>query len=176
MANSFNHVFGTEIFPMPIAKISETAAVVPGIDGRKMSKSYENTIPIFAEPDELEAKVLHIKTSSAALGEPLNPEGDTVFTLYSLVSTPEQLNEMRERYRTGDIGYRQAKVELLENLKAYFAPFVEKRRELEKNLDQVEEILRDGAERARREIAETMGVVRDTVGFRRYRRVVTTVA
>ncbi|MCG3144282.1 MAG: Tryptophan--tRNA ligase [Gammaproteobacteria bacterium] len=169
IANSFNHVFQTDVFPTPVAKLNE-AAIVPGIDGQKMSKSYENTISIFAEDDELEAKVMHIKTSSTALGAPLNPSGDTVFTLYSLVSTSDQRDEMRERYQSGDIGYQQAKIELLANLKTYFSPFKERRRALEEDLDQVEDILRDGARRARQEAVETVEMVREVIGLDRYQR------
>lgn len=169
IANSFNYTFGVEVFPTPVARLND-AAIVPGIDGQKMSKSYENTIPVFADEDELKDKVMHIRTSSVALGAPLDPERDTVYTLYSLVSTPAQRDEMYERYRSGEIGYHQAKVELLENLKAYFAPFKERRRELEKNLDHVEDILRDGALRVRQEVAETVEAVREAVGLSRYRR------
>lgn len=169
IAQRFNHAFQTDLFPLPVAKLNE-AATVPGIDGQKMSKSYENTIPIFAEEEELEAKVMHIKTSSTVLGAPLNPDGDTVFTLYSLVSTQDQRDELRARYQRGDLGYRQAKIELLANLRAYFAPFKERRRALEKDLDQIEDILRDGARRARQEADETMELVRGVIGLSRYQR------
>lgn len=174
IANTFNHTFATEVFPMPVARLND-AAIVPGIDGQKMSKSYENTIPIFASEDELKAKVMHVKTSSSPLGTPLSTEGDTLFALYSMVSTTEQRDEMVERYRSGNVGYHDAKVALLSNLKFYFSPFKEKRRELEKDLDQVEDILRDGALRARQEVAETVELVREAVGLAHYHRGMTTV-
>jgi tryptophanyl-tRNA synthetase len=173
IANSFNYTFGRDVFPSPEAKLN-AAATVPGIDGQKMSKSYENTIPIFANDEDLKAKVMHIKTSSVSLATPLIPDGDTVFTLYSLVSTPQQRVEMRERYLSGDIGYRQAKVELLANLITYFEPFRERRQDLANDLDQVEDILRDGALRARQEIAETLETVREAIGISHYHRHLTT--
>ena len=170
VANSFNHTFDADVFPLPATKLND-AATVPGLDGQKMSKSYENTIPIFLSDEELKAKVMHIRTASVSLGGPLNAEGDTIFTLYRLVSTSEQSEQMLERYRTGEIGYQQAKIELLNNLRAYFAPFKEKRIELEKDLDQTEDILRDGAVRARQEVAETLEVVREKVGLASYHRI-----
>jgi tryptophanyl-tRNA synthetase len=164
IAESFNTTFQNTVFPLPDV-LFNAAATVPGIDGRKMSKSYENAIPIFADDDELEAKVKHIKTASVPLGSPLSPNSDTVFALYRLVSTPEQQDSLFNRYLKGTVGYQQAKAELLENLKAFFEPFKAKRHELENDLDGVEDILREGARRARQEANETLEQVRDGVGL-----------
>jgi tryptophanyl-tRNA synthetase len=169
IAKSFNAAFDVQTFPLPETKLNE-AAIVPGIDGRKMSKSYDNTVSIFAEDDELESKVMHVVTSSVPQGRPIDPSTDTLFALYRLVSTADQQEEMRNRYLKGTIGYRETKLEVIANLKRYFDPFKDGRRELEKDPDNVEDILRDGAKRARKEFDETLVLVREAVGFGRYRR------
>ena len=159
------------MFPQPSILLNE-AGFVPGIDGRKMSKNYDNIIPIFAEDDELEAKVRHIKTSSVLSGSPLDPHSDTIFALYRLVSTSEEQADMHRRYLSGSIDYQQAKIELLAKLSEFFASFKVKRQELERDLDTVEDILRDGARRAREEVNETLELVRDCIGLGRYQRAI----
>ncbi len=137
-----------------------------------MSKSYENTIPIFIDEEELKVKVMAIKTSSAPAGSPLDPDTDTLFSLYQLVTTTEEQSEMIDHYKKGDIGYRQTKEILYQKLWSYFLPYKAKRSELEKNTDYVEDILLDGAKRARGEIIETLEYVREVVGLGRYRRII----
>lgn len=172
MAKSFNAAFGSQVFPLPAARLDITPTV-PGIDGRKMSKSYDNAIPIFADEDELKTKVARIKTSALPLGSPIDPDSDIIFSLYSLVSTPDEQADMRSRYNSGSIGYRQAKAELLSKLKEFFEPFKEKRRELEQDLDAVEDILREGARRAGQEITETLQLVREAIGVGPYQEILT---
>ena len=115
IAKSFNSAFGKKVFPLPRAR-HDIPTVVPGIDGRKMSKSYDNAIPIFAEDDDLKSKVARIKTSPLPLGSPIDPESDIVFAIYSLVASPEEVSDMRARYEAGSVGYRQAKAELADKL------------------------------------------------------------
>ena len=168
IAKSFNAAFGNKVFPLPKARY-DIPTVVPGIDGRKMSKSYDNAIPIFADDDELRLKVGRIKTSPLPLGSPIDPESDIVFAIYSLVASPEEQADMRTRYEAGSVGYRQAKAELTEKLREYFLPFKARRRELEQDADLVEDILSEGARRASAEITETLELVRESVGLGRYK-------
>jgi tryptophanyl-tRNA synthetase len=170
IAGSFNATFNSTVFPLPATKLDE-ASIVPGIDGRKMSKSYGNTIPIFAEEPELETKVSRVKTSPIPLGSPLDPDTDTVFALYQLVSTQDQTEDLRQRYSSGAIGYQQAKAELLKNLREFFEPFKDKRRELVRNLDIVEDVLQEGAKRARIEADQTLEIVRAGTGLGNLRHV-----
>jgi tryptophanyl-tRNA synthetase len=166
IARSFNTTYKRRVFPEPRVKLND-AAIVPGLDGQKMSKSYDNTIPIFATDDELKAKVARIKSGSEPKGAPLNPDEDTTFRLYAPIAPPEDVAIMRQEYLDGAIGYRDAKMRLLESIQGYFGPFREKRREMENNPAYVDEVLHAGAERAGREIGETVAMVRDAVGLSR---------
>jgi tryptophanyl-tRNA synthetase len=164
MAGKFNRAFG-EIFPIPNYRLDKESKV-PGTDGQKMSKSYGNTIDIFAEGKPLEKTVMGIKTDSTPLGQPLDPDTCNVFTLYSLFATPEEKAAMADDYRAGKIGYGQAKKMLKAKIDGYFAPFRDKRKELAKHLDQVEDVLREGAKKARAEAEKTMELVRGAVGLK----------
>nr|PZM93556.1 MAG: tryptophan--tRNA ligase [Pseudomonadota bacterium] len=166
MAGFFNNAYGKgeTLLRLPVARFSP-GKKVPGLDGQKMSKSYGNTIGIFEEGKPLQKKVMGIKTASIPLGEPLDPDNDTVFALYRLVASPEETAEMRERYLEGAIGFGQAKKELLAKLDEHFAEARERRRKLAENLDRVEEILVEGAKRARKLARETLERCRDAVGI-----------
>src|SRR5262249_45495359 len=164
MAGSFNQKFG-EVFPLPTHRLDK-AAKVPGIDGQKMSKSYGNTIDIFAEGKLLQKTIMSIKTDSTPLGQPLNPDTCTVYALYSLFAADQDKADLAARYRSGSIGYGDAKKLLLAKINEYFAPARQKRKELTANPDDVEKILRDGAHRARAEARQTMALVREAVGMR----------
>src|SRR5262249_5135921 len=129
MAGKFNLAFQRDVFPEPTYRLSKTPRV-PGIDGQKMSKSYGNTIDIFAEGKPLNQREMTIKPDSTPLGSPLNPETCNVFAIYSLFATEQEKAELAARYRAGDIGYGDAKKLLLAKIDPYFAPAREKRREL----------------------------------------------
>jgi tryptophanyl-tRNA synthetase len=163
MAGKFNARFG-EVFPLPTHRLDKESKV-PGTDGQKMSKSYGNTIEIFAEGKPLEKAVMGIKTDSKPLGTPLDPDTDTVFALYELMATPEEQAKLAEEYRAGKIGYGSAKKLLKAKIDAYFGPFRERRRQLAQDLGYVEEVLKQGAARARAEAQETMRLVRQAVGM-----------
>lgn len=165
MAGYFNNAYagGEPLLVLPTARYNP-GRKVPGTDGQKMSKSYGNTIGIFDEGSVLKKKVMGIKTASIPLGEPLDPENDTVFALYRLVATPEETADMERRYRAGAVGFGQAKKELLEKLDAYFAPARARRKELEADPAYVERVLREGAERARAEARKTLDACRRAVG------------
>ncbi|WP_373045564.1 tryptophan--tRNA ligase [Vulgatibacter sp.] len=164
MAGFFNNTYGAGILTLPAARFAQ-GRKVPGTDGQKMSKSYGNTIGIFEEGASLKKKVMGIKTSSVPMGEPLDPETDTVFALYKLVASPGEIADMEQKYRTGAVGFGHAKKELLGKLEEHFAPARARRKELEQNLDQVEAILREGAERTRAEARKTLDTCRRAVGM-----------
>ncbi len=168
MAGKFNRAYckeGEEIFPIPNFRLDKESKV-PGTDGQKMSKSYGNTIEIFAEGKPLQKTVMSIKTDSTPLGDPLNPETCSVFALYSLFANEEEKAAMDADYRGGKIGYGHAKKQLKAKIDEYFAPAREKRQELLKNPDTVEDILREGAQKARTEAQITMEMVRQAVGMK----------
>jgi tryptophanyl-tRNA synthetase len=163
IAGRFNRTY-KEIFPIPGYRLDK-GSKVPGTDGQKMSKSYGNTIDIFAEGKPLQKTVMSIKTDSTPLGQPLNPDTCTVFTIYSLVASDEEREALAADYRAGRIGYGDAKKRLAARLDAYFVPAREKRKELAARPDYVEDVLREGAKRARAEAQETMALVRAAVGL-----------
>src|SRR5438093_3174659 len=131
IAGKFNRAY-KEIFPIPNYRL-DRGAKVPGTDGQKMSKSYGNTIDIFAEGKPLEKAVMGIKTDSTPMGQPLNPDTCTVFTLFSLMATDQEREALAADYRSGKIGYGGAKKLLKNKIDAYFAPAREKRSQLAAN-------------------------------------------
>jgi len=163
IAEKFNRIYG-EVFPLPDHRLEE-GAKVPGVDGQKMSKSYGNTIEIFAEGKPLKKSVMGIVTDSTPVEAPKNPENCTVFTLYKLFATADEQQELATRYRAGGMGYGEAKTMLLGKIDGCFAPFREKRKQLASNPADVEEILREGAKKARTEARATMELVRAATGI-----------
>lgn len=165
IAIKFNNAYG-EIFVIPEDHIIESVAVVPGIDGRKMSKSYDNTIEIFEPENSVKKKVMRVVTDSTPVDAPKDPDTCNVFALLRLVAPDSELKEWEEKYRKGGIGYGTVKKRIVELLIEYFRPYRARRQELEKNRDQVEKILLDGAERANAVAQKTMNRVRKAVGLR----------
>jgi len=164
LAIKFNHQYG-EVFRIPEPRIRDEVAVVPGIDGQKMSKSYGNTLELFGDAGELKKRVMRIVTDSTPLEEPKDPSSCSVFALYKLFATPEEAEDLAARYRAGGLGYGTAKKELLEKIRETFAPLGEKRAELERDPDGVEDVLRDGARRARDLVRHTLSRARRAVGL-----------
>lgn len=164
IALKFNAQFG-EVFTIPEPSILESVAVVPGLDGQKMSKSYDNHVELFAEEKETRARVMRIVTDSKTLQDPKDPETCNVFALYRLFATDEQRDAMAQRYRAGGYGYGHAKKELFEIMWEYLRPFREKRAELAKDRVYVESVLREGGERAREEAGKTLKKARHAVGL-----------
>src|SRR5438874_5717338 len=145
IAGSFNHLFG-ETFVLPKYKVLESSAKVPGTDGEKMSKSYNNTIEIFEEPKAMRKKLMRITTDSRPVEQPKpDYENDHLYQLYSLFATPEQQAEMAALYQRGNFGYGQVKTALADAAEQFSAPFRSKRAELAADLPVVESILKDGA-------------------------------
>ena len=165
VATKMNEAFG-EVVKLPEAEISETVAVVPGLDGHKMSKSYGNTIDLFMAPKALRKRVMGIVTDSAPLEAPKDPEGSTILALYRLVAPPADVAEMEEDFRAGGRGYGEFKQRLFEAIQDFFAPMQARREELLGDPSLVEQILDAGAERARIAANEVMGRVREAVGLR----------
>lgn len=165
LAGKFNHNYGDEYLKLPEPHILESVAIVPGTDGRKMSKSYGNTIGIFDEGKELKKKVMSIETDSTPLDEPKDPESCNVFALIRLFADEEKQNEIAEKYRAGGYGYGHAKKELLGMIEDYFAEARERRQELAQDLDKVEEILQEGGKKARKRAEMVMGPVREATGL-----------
>jgi tryptophanyl-tRNA synthetase len=164
IAVRFNNKFG-EILVLPKDHIIESVAIVPGIDGQKMSKSYDNTIEIFETQKQITKKVMRIVTDSTPVEEPKNPEKCKVFALLKLVAKPDELTEWDQKYRSGGLGYGTVKKRLAELLIEYFKPYRQKRAELGNNLDFVETVLKAGAEKARAVARQTLDKVRRAVGL-----------
>lgn len=152
IAERFNNIYGKNepVFKLPNAKILPTVAVVPGLDGRKMSKSYGNTIEIFDEPKAIEKKCKRIVTDSTPVESPKNPETCPVFNLLKLFATEEETASWDSRYRAGGMGYGDVKKRLAEVINERFAPAREKRAAWVADPVKLEEVRRDGAARARK--------------------------
>ena len=166
IAIRFNNAYG-ETFTVPKEHIIESVAVVPGLDGRKMSKSYGNTIEIFEPESSAKKQIMRIVTDSTPVEEPKDPNKCNVFALLKLVASPDELAEWENKYRSGGLGYGQAKKRLAELMIDFFKPFRQKRIELENNIDYVKEVLATGAERAKVVAAETLEKARQAVGLRK---------
>jgi tryptophanyl-tRNA synthetase len=164
LAIKFNLRFG-ETFKVPEPMIQEAVAVVPGTDGQKMSKSYNNTVEIFAPPNRVKKQIMGIVTDSTPLEAPKNPGTCNVFALYKLFATAEEQQALAERYRAGGMGYGEAKKALLEKFESHFGPLRAKRDELAANPERVEAVLRDGAARARVVARGVLDQARRAVGL-----------
>ena len=166
IAIRFNNAYG-EIFTVPNEHIIESVAVVPGLDGRKMSKSYGNTIEIFEPEASVRKKIMRIVTDSTPVEEAKDPDKCNVFALLKLVASAEELSQWENRYRSGGLGYGEVKKRLAELVIEYFKPFRSRRTELQNNIDYVRQVLADGAARARAVALETLKKAREAVGLRR---------
>jgi tryptophanyl-tRNA synthetase len=164
MAERFNNTYG-DIFPLPVPRLDRESKVL-GTDGQKMSKSYGNTIDIFAEGNPLKKTIMGIVTDSTPVEAPKDPETSNIFALYSLFATEEEKAALAARYRAGGMGYGDAKKMLLEKMNGYFGAAREKRKQLAANPAYVEDVLRRGAQKARAEARKTMALVREAVGMK----------
>ncbi|HUJ73025.1 MAG TPA: tryptophan--tRNA ligase [Verrucomicrobiae bacterium] len=166
IAGAFNRQYG-EVFVIPEADIKPDVATLPGTDGRKMSKSYNNTLEIFGDEKAARKKVMGIVTDSQPVEAPkVDLDKNIPLQLYKLVATPEKAGEVEAKLAAGGYGYGEAKKELFAALTDHFAPFRKKREELAKNPDYVHDVLRKGAARANAVADETMARVRKAVGLR----------
>lgn len=164
IAIKFNNAYG-ETFTVPEPWIEEDTAVIPGIDGQKMSKSYDNTLEIFAPEKYLKKKVMKIVTDSTPVEDPKDPAKCNVFALVSLFMDAQEKAALAERYRAGGLGYGEVKKELFARMWEYFAPYRAKREELAGNLDYVRQVMAKGADKTRAVAVETLDLVRSRVGL-----------
>lgn len=164
IAVRMNHVYGEGTVVVPEPLITD-APIVPGADGRKMSKSYGNTIPLFAPSKALRSAILKVKSDSTPLETPKEPEGALVFDLYKLVASEAQVAELAAKLRAGNYGWGHAKQALYEVLEARIAPMRERYVELRSHPEQIDAILEAGAEEARKRAQATMTRVRRAVGI-----------
>ncbi|KAA1260089.1 Tryptophan--tRNA ligase [Rubripirellula obstinata] len=165
LAGSFNHSFG-ETFVLPKAKTLDVGAKVPGTDGQKMSKSYDNTLPLFGEVKKIRKQIMRITTDSRPMEDAKEPEGDHLYDLYRLFADDESIAEMAAMYRRGGFGYGEVKKAVAEASETFFADARQKRTELENNLDYVHQTLRDGAEQARSVAGEVLSRAQKACGIR----------
>lgn len=165
LAGKLNHAYDSELLKLPEEHIVKSVAVVPGIDGQKMSKSYGNTIGIFDEGKTLKKKVMSIETDSTPLDEPKDPKSCNVFALIKLFADEETKEEIAGKYRAGGYGYGHAKKELLGMITDYFAEARERRKELQKNEDYVIDVLKEGGKKARKRAETVMKPVREATGI-----------
>lgn len=163
LARSFNHHFG-DVFVLPKSRVLAEAARVPGTDGEKMSKSYDNTIEIFEDPKAMRKQVMRITTDSRPMEEPKDPETDHLYQLYSLFVGESEREAMQEMYRQGGFGYGTVKKQLADAAEQYFAAARARRAELAADPHQVQQILDEGARRARAKAADVLRRAKDACG------------
>lgn len=163
VAQRFNLRFG-EIFPVPEPLIEESTGVIPGLDGRKMSKSYDNYIGLFEKPAAMRKKIMKIVTDSKTVEDPKDPEQCNVFNLYQYFATTGEKDALAAKYRAGGMGYGEAKEELFRVVQREVAPLREHYENWMSRSDDVRDILADGARRARQIAQETMSMVREAIG------------
>ncbi len=167
VAGRFNTIYG-ETFTLPEPLIQKKTAVVPGTDGQKMSKSYNNTISLTASRAEIEGAVMAIPTDSRGINEPKDTS-DTIFSLFSLVSDDEAVQDMEKQYTQGGAGYKEAKEQLIEAVDAFVAPIREKRKAYEDNPEEVGKLLQESAASLREDIQKKMDIVRFITGLRSHK-------
>ncbi len=164
IAAKFNNTYG-ETFVIPEPAIDESTAIVPGLDGQKMSKSYGNTIPIFLDDKQLRKKVMSIQTDATPVEAPKDPDRCNLFALLRLFAPPEKLAEVHDLYVNGGAAYGYIKQDLFELIRDHFAEARARKKELLDNPDYLRQILARGAEKARAKASETLDLVRDRVGL-----------
>jgi tryptophanyl-tRNA synthetase len=166
LAGSFNHLYG-ETFVLPKAKVLSDSAKVPGTDGEKMSKSYNNTLELFDDPKAQRKKIMRITTDSRPMEQPKEPDGDHLFQLFSLLAPQSAIDEMAALYRRGGFGYGQIKTAVADAAEQYFAAFRERRAELAAQPEHVREVLANGASRARAIARRVLDRAQQNCGLKR---------
>jgi len=164
IAQRFNHIYGADILKLPEPHILDDVAVVPGVDGNKMSKSYDNVIRMFWPEKKIKKAVMSVVTDSRSVEDPKDTS-TPVFQLWSLFADGADREEMFERARQGGLGYGELKKDLLKRLLEYFGPMREKREDLARRPGDVEDILADGARRARQLGAPVVAAAREAAGL-----------
>jgi tryptophanyl-tRNA synthetase len=165
LAVKMNHQYGEGTLVVPTVSIQDDVATIPGLDGKKMSKSYGNEIPLWLPPKKLRKLVMKIVTDSTPVEEPKNPDGDTVFELYKLLASAEDTEALRQRYLSGGFGHGHFKEDLFQALEALLAGPREEFQRWVAEPDSVAEVLRRGAGRAREAASATVDRVRSRTGL-----------
>ena len=165
LAQKFNNEFG-ETFVIPEPAISEETAVVPGLDGQKMSKSYGNTIPIFLEGKQLKKRVMAIQTDATPVEEPKDPDACNLYNIFKLFASAERVKEVRDLYVNGGAAYGYIKLELLDLLNDFFGDARQKKNQFLADPQMLHDILKKGADKARAKATVTLDMVRDRVGLK----------
>ncbi|HEX5869917.1 MAG TPA: tryptophan--tRNA ligase [Longimicrobium sp.] len=165
IAVKVNETYGEGTLKLPDAKISEDVAVVPGLDARKMSKSYGNTIDIFMDEKALRKRVMSIVTDSTPLEAPKDPDTSTIVDLYRLFASPEEVQQMKDEFRAGGVGYGHFKQRLFEAIWEFYAPMRTRREEILSKPGYVDDVLAEGARRARAVAEPTVERVWKAVGL-----------
>jgi len=167
IALKFNNTFG-ETFKFPKEIIKEDVAVVPGIDGKKMSKSYGNTIPLFASYEEIKKAVMSIPTDSKGVAESKNPDETIIYQIHKLLLNETQRKEVESKYMSGGLGYKEAKEMLINDLENFIAPLREKREKLAKDKKKILKLLKEGGVKANKVASKKLEEVREAIGVRLY--------
>ncbi len=153
---------------MPKDMILSEVATVPGIDGQKMSKSYKNTIPLFATDEEIRTAVMKIPTDSLGISDSKDPDKSIIYQIHSLVLDEQKKNDLRKKFVEGGVGYKDLKEQLIQDLIGFIKPLREKREELSKDIDRVMDVLKDGKIKIRKIVEQKMDEVRQKVGVKLY--------
>lgn len=164
IAGYFNNTYG-ELLTIPEPFIPDNVAIVPGRDGRKMSKSYNNTIELFAAEEDVRQQIFSIVTDSASLKEPKNPDTSMLYAILKLFCTDEQQAYWADRFRSGGLGYREVKQAIFDLYMEKFGPMRARRKELDSQPEYIDEILKQGAEKARKIAAPLLREARAAVGI-----------
>ncbi len=166
IAQKFNDRYGEGLLVIPEPRIREETAMVPGLDGRKMSKSYDNAIDLFEETEKkLRSKIMKIVTDSTPVEASKDPEESYIVQLYRLFATPDEVAEMEASFRAGGQGYGHYKQQLFEHVRDHFAPMRERREALLKDAAYIDDVLAEGAKKAHAQARRTMDRVRAAVGM-----------
>lgn len=165
LAIKFNNQFG-ETFVVPEPAISEKTAVIPGLDGQKMSKSYGNTIPIFLEGKQLKKRVMAIETDATPVEDPKDPDACNLFNIFKLFAKKERVAEVRDLYVNGGAAYGYIKLELVDLLNDFFGDARRKKEQYLADPGMLKDILAQGAQKAREKASVTLDQVRDRVGLK----------
>ncbi len=164
IAVKFNNEYG-EVFTIPEPEIDDDVATVPGLDGQKMSKSYGNTIDLFAEEKALRKQIMRIVTAPIDVEEPKDPDACNVYKIFRLFMSKEQDQDLRQRYQAGGLAFGHVKQELFETVRDFFAPYAERRKDLLDNPDVIRQTLATGADKARYAATKTLRKVRKKTGL-----------
>ena len=164
IAIKFNNEYG-EIFTLPEPEIDDDVATVPGLDGQKMSKSYGNTIDLFAEDKALRKQIMRIVTAPIDVEEPKDPDACNVYKIYRLFLSAVEEEALRQRYRAGGLAFGHVKQELFETVRDFFAPYAERRRQLLDDPETIRRVLAQGADKARHTALKTLRKVRKKTGL-----------